>query len=221
MPEGDTIFRAARTLHRALAGKTVVRVRVGTSRAHRVHDDAPLTGRTIEQRDAVRQAHADAFLRRPGAAHAHAHERQLAHLPARRALAAPAPRHADRRSRPTTSWPSASAFRWPSSSPRAIWRGTTSCAGSGPTCSSDDFDADEALRRLRERGRTRDRRRAAQSARAWPASATSTSRKCCSPAGVDPFAPVRTLDATRSCTALVDTAPQVLRANVIRRAARR
>jgi endonuclease-8 len=49
MPEGDTIFRAARTLQRALAGKTVVRFESMLPALDRVHDDAPITGRTIEQ----------------------------------------------------------------------------------------------------------------------------------------------------------------------------
>ena len=48
MPEGDTIFRAARTLHRALAGKPVVRFESVFPHLSRVHDDASLTGRTIE-----------------------------------------------------------------------------------------------------------------------------------------------------------------------------
>jgi endonuclease-8 len=49
MPEGDTIYRAARTLQRALAGKTVVRFESMLPALDRVHDDAPITGRTIEQ----------------------------------------------------------------------------------------------------------------------------------------------------------------------------
>ena len=48
MPEGDTIFRAARTLHRALAGKRIVRFESVFPHLTRVHDDAPLTGRTVE-----------------------------------------------------------------------------------------------------------------------------------------------------------------------------
>lgn len=47
MPEGDTIFRAARTLHRALAGKTIVRFESVLPRLTRVHEDTPVTGRTI------------------------------------------------------------------------------------------------------------------------------------------------------------------------------
>jgi endonuclease-8 len=49
MPEGDTIFRAARTLHRALAGATVTRFESALPRLNRVHDTHPLTGRRIER----------------------------------------------------------------------------------------------------------------------------------------------------------------------------
>jgi formamidopyrimidine-DNA glycosylase len=50
MPEGDTIFRAARTLNRALAGKRVEHFESMLPSLNRVHEDAPLTGRTIEKR---------------------------------------------------------------------------------------------------------------------------------------------------------------------------
>jgi endonuclease-8 len=53
MPEGDTIFRAARTLHRALAGKAVVAFETVLPALSRVHDDAPITGRTIDTVRAV------------------------------------------------------------------------------------------------------------------------------------------------------------------------
>jgi endonuclease VIII len=49
MPEGDTIFRAARTLDRALAGKPVVRFESVLPALTRVHEDHPLTGRTVER----------------------------------------------------------------------------------------------------------------------------------------------------------------------------
>lgn len=48
MPEGDTIFRAARTLHRALAGQAVLRFESVFPALTRVHEDAPITGRRIE-----------------------------------------------------------------------------------------------------------------------------------------------------------------------------
>ena len=47
MPEGDTIFRAARTLNRALAGHTVIEFVSMFPALTRVHDDAAITGRTV------------------------------------------------------------------------------------------------------------------------------------------------------------------------------
>ena len=49
MPEGDTIFRAARTLHRALAGKPVTAFASMFPALNRVNDDASIAGRTIER----------------------------------------------------------------------------------------------------------------------------------------------------------------------------
>jgi endonuclease-8 len=48
MPEGDTIFRAARTLHRVLAGKEVTRFESVYPALTRIADDHPIVGRTIE-----------------------------------------------------------------------------------------------------------------------------------------------------------------------------
>ncbi|HTS83091.1 MAG TPA: DNA-formamidopyrimidine glycosylase family protein [Myxococcaceae bacterium] len=49
MPEGDTLFRAARTLHRALAGKPVVRFETALAQLSVVDGDAPIAGRTVER----------------------------------------------------------------------------------------------------------------------------------------------------------------------------
>jgi len=48
VPEGDAIFRTARTLNRALAGREVVRFESAFPALTRVHDDRPITGRTVE-----------------------------------------------------------------------------------------------------------------------------------------------------------------------------
>ena len=48
MPEGDTIFRAARTLHKALANQIVTGFETVLPRLSRVHEDEPITGRTVE-----------------------------------------------------------------------------------------------------------------------------------------------------------------------------
>jgi endonuclease-8 len=48
MPEGDTIFRAARTLHTALAGETVTRFDSVLTSLTRVAEDEPIVGRRVE-----------------------------------------------------------------------------------------------------------------------------------------------------------------------------
>lgn len=52
MPEGDSVFRAARALDRALAGRTVTRFESVFPRLTRVDHDTPLRGRTIERVEA-------------------------------------------------------------------------------------------------------------------------------------------------------------------------
>jgi len=52
MPEGDTIFRSARALHRALAGKPVTAFRSTYPTLTRFHDDTPLTGQLVERVEA-------------------------------------------------------------------------------------------------------------------------------------------------------------------------
>jgi endonuclease-8 len=49
MPEGDTIYRAARALQRALGGKVVTGFDTGLAPLARVNDDAAITGRTIDK----------------------------------------------------------------------------------------------------------------------------------------------------------------------------
>jgi endonuclease-8 len=49
MPEGDAIYRAARTLDRALTGRAVMRFESMYPALTRVNDDRPLAGRAIER----------------------------------------------------------------------------------------------------------------------------------------------------------------------------
>jgi endonuclease-8 len=49
MPEGDTIYRAARALQRAIGGKVVTGFETGLAKLARVNDDAPLVGRVVER----------------------------------------------------------------------------------------------------------------------------------------------------------------------------
>ncbi len=53
MPEGDSIFRAARTLHKALAGRAVTRFETAYAHLDRVNVDTPIAGRTVERVEAV------------------------------------------------------------------------------------------------------------------------------------------------------------------------
>lgn len=52
MPEGDTIFRAARTLHRALAGRVVTGFQSNLPKLSRVEFDCGIAARTIEMVEA-------------------------------------------------------------------------------------------------------------------------------------------------------------------------
>ena len=49
MPEGDTIFRSARALQPGLAGRKVTLFETAYAPLASVHDQSPVTGRTIEK----------------------------------------------------------------------------------------------------------------------------------------------------------------------------
>jgi endonuclease-8 len=49
LPEGDTIYRAARALNQALSGRTVTGFETGLAKLASVNDDTPLIGRVIEK----------------------------------------------------------------------------------------------------------------------------------------------------------------------------
>jgi endonuclease-8 len=52
MPEGDTIYRSARAMQKALAGKVCTRFETGLALLARVDDEAPIAGRVIERVEA-------------------------------------------------------------------------------------------------------------------------------------------------------------------------
>lgn len=52
MPEGDTIFRTAQTLQRALAGHVVTKFETVLPKLSRVDEDAPIAGRVVERVEA-------------------------------------------------------------------------------------------------------------------------------------------------------------------------
>ncbi len=61
MPEGDTIYRAARTMHRVLAGHVVTRFEAAYAHLDRVNVDTPIAGRTIERCESAGKHHLIVF----------------------------------------------------------------------------------------------------------------------------------------------------------------
>jgi endonuclease-8 len=49
MPEGDSIYRTARALQRAIGGRVVTGFETGLAKLARVNDDTPLVGRVVEK----------------------------------------------------------------------------------------------------------------------------------------------------------------------------
>ena len=151
MPEGDTIFRAARTLNRALAGRTVTRFESVFPALTRIDEDTPMAGRTIERVSAAGKHVLMAFsgdlvlrthMRMNGSWHIY--------RPGERWQR---PRR-DMRIAVTTREYEAVAFNVQV----AEFLTARSAARQpdlrlmGPDLLSESFDADEAIRRLRDRG---------------------------------------------------------------------
>jgi endonuclease-8 len=150
VPEGDTVFRAARTLHRALAGKLVVGFTSVLPALTRVHEDAPITDRTI---DAVRASGKHLLMELSGGLVLRTHMRMNGswHI-YRRGERWRRPRR-DMRIVIATADFEAVAFNVP----EAEFVGREALARHddlrrlGPDLLSDSFDAGEALRRMRAR----------------------------------------------------------------------
>jgi endonuclease-8 len=138
MPEGDTIYRAARTMHAALAGRVVTRFESVLPKLLRVD----VAGRTI---DGVRAEGKNLFIDFSGELHLHTHMRMhgMWHL------YRPGERWRKRRSDmriviETDAW-IAVGFNIPVADFNAAIE-------IGPDLLADAFDLDEALRRMREHG---------------------------------------------------------------------
>jgi endonuclease-8 len=61
MPEGDAIYRAARTMHRVLAGQVVTKFETAYAHLDRVNVDTPIVGRTIERCESAGKHHLIVF----------------------------------------------------------------------------------------------------------------------------------------------------------------
>ena len=151
MPEGDSIFRAARTLHRALAGRTVIRFESVFPRLSRVDTDHPLRGRTIDRVEA-RGKHlliwfsGDLVLR----THMRMHGSWHIYRPGERWQRP----HHDMRIVIATAAIEAVAFNVPVAefATAAALARSPAIAGLGPDLLTEAFDPDEAIRRLEARG---------------------------------------------------------------------
>lgn len=147
MPEGDSIFRAARTLDQALAGRTVTRFESVFPRLIRVDQDHPLRGRTLE-RVTPRGKHLLMWFSGDLVLHTHMRMKGSWHLyrPGERWMR---PRPDMRIVIGTDGW-EAVAFNLPTAEfldARQVER-ATALQDLGPDLLASAFDADEAIRRL-------------------------------------------------------------------------
>jgi endonuclease-8 len=150
MPEGDTIFRTAARLHRALGGKCVTRFETRYAHLARVDEDAPIAGRSVERVES-RGKHCLFVFSGDLVLRTHLRMRGSWHLyrPGERWLR---PRDA-MRVRIDVHDLVAIGFDVPDAelvSTRSLERGSP-VAALGPDLLGETFDAREALRRLRAR----------------------------------------------------------------------
>lgn len=211
MPEGDTIFRAARTLHRALAGKPVVRFESMLPALDRVHDQAPITGRTIEQ---VHASGKHLLMHFSGELVLRTHMRMNGswhiYRPGERWQRA----RRDMRVLVATDDFEAVGFRIPVAEfiQAGNIRRHEELRRLGPDILSEAFASDEAVRRLQDRTET-PVADALLNQRVMAGLGNVYKSEVLFMCGVNPFVPVRTLDTAR-LTAIVQTARRVLLANV-------
>jgi endonuclease-8 len=211
MPEGDTIFRAARTLHRALAGKTVVRFESMLAALDNVHDQSPITGRVIERVHAsgkhlLMHFSGDLVLR----THMRMNGSWHIYRPGERWQRA----RRDMRVLIATSDFEAVGFNIPVAEfirSRDLGR-HEELRRLGPDVLSDTFSAEEAIRRLQQRADT-PVADAVLNQRVLAGLGNVYKSEVLFMCGVNPFVPVRTLDVA-VLTSIVDTATRVLKANV-------
>jgi endonuclease-8 len=212
MPEGDTIFRAARTLHRALAGHEVVRFESVLPALTRVHEDAPITGRTIES---VSAAGKHVLMRFSGDLTLRTHMRMNGSWHIYRAGEPWRRPRRDMRVMVATKEFEAIGFNVPIAEfleDRGLAR-QEDLRLMGPDLLGETFDEEEALRRFRGRGQTAiadallNQRVVAGAGNVYKSEVLFLCR-------VDPFAPVHLVNDGQ-LRQILATARKYLRANVI------
>jgi len=211
MPEGDSIFRAARTLQRALGGRAVTHFESVLPQLTRVDVDRPLRGRTIERVEA-RGKHlliwfsGDLVLR----THMRMHGSWHIYRPGERWQR---PRH-EMRIVIETGGIDAVAFNVPVAefATAAALARTPAIETLGPDPLTDHFDRSEAVRRLEARGDS-DIADALLDQSAIAGIGNIYKSETLFVARVNPFA--RVVDLSRDTLArVVDTAATLMRANV-------
>ena len=204
MPEGDTILRTARTLHAALAGNVVTRFETVLPKLERI----PLVGRRVERVTATGKHLVIEF---DGGVQLHTHMRMNGSWHVYRVGERWRRPRADMRLVIETADFVAVGFNVPV----AEFAGAPEV---GPDLLKDDFDADEALRRVREHPDEEianvllNQRVMAGIGNIWKSEALFRS-------GVDPFARVRELDDA-TLARIVANARKLLRASANGRVAR-
>jgi endonuclease-8 len=207
MPEGDTLFRTARTLDRALRGKQLVRFETVLAQLSRVDDDAPIAGRTVE---AVRSVGKHLLVELSGDLVLRTHMRMQGswHI-YRRGERWQRPRASMRVVLETADF-QAVAFGVPVAefrSGRALKQDPV-LSTLGPDLLSDAFDVEAAVRRLRERGAL-GIGEALLDQRALAGIGNVYKNEVCFVEGVHPFRTVASLDEA-TLHRLVATARQLL-----------
>jgi endonuclease-8 len=212
MPEGDTIFRTARALHRALAGKVVTRFESVYPAITRIADDHPIVGRTIES-VAARGKHLLMTFSDGLILHTHMRMNGSWHLyPAGARWQRPV---RDMRVMVATADAVAVGFNVPIAellTPRQLAR-HPALAALGPDLLDPTFDRGDAMRRMRARERDAigdvllDQRAIAGIGNVLKSEILFI-------AGVDPFTPVAALDDA-TLERIVDGARDQLAANVM------
>ncbi len=212
MPEGDTIFRTARTLHRALAGHVVTRFESAFPSLNRVAFDRPIVGRSIES-VAPRGKHLLMTLTGDLILHTHMRMNGSWHIyrPGERWQRSPA----DMRVLVATEAFVAVGFNVPV----AEWLSTRDLArhrqlrSLGPDPLDPAFDRADVLARLRALGSVAVGD-ALLNQRVIAGIGNVLKSEILFVAGIDPFAPVGSLDDAFAAR-LIDTAHELLRANVL------
>jgi endonuclease-8 len=211
VPEGDTLFRTAATLQKAIGGRVVTRFETVLTQLSRVDVDTPLTGRTIDKVEAHGK---HLLIRFSGELTLRTHLRMNGswhvYRPGERWQR---PRAAMRIVIATDTWEAVgfdipvAEFLTPASERRHRELATL-----GPDLLGAEFDAGEAVRRLRQRGE-RTVEIALLDQRALAGIGNVYKSEVLFACGVWPFATVVSLDDA-TLHRLVDTARAMLRANV-------